>query len=548
MLFDTEVEIRHLQLFAGCGGGGRGFNRGHARVGRMKAKFRCLAGIDVDRGALKDFEKLVGAPGVYMDLFDREQYTAWHGHPPRDGWKEATPEDLRRAAGGEYPDCIFSSPPCKAFSGLLSAKLANSPKYQALNGLTLRGIWLALEAFKDDPPSFFIMENVQRIAQRGRFFLDQIISLLESRGYAVAETFHDCGEIGGLAQSRRRYLLVARHREKVPPHLFEPSKTPLRAVGDVLSAFPLPEDPVAGPMHKLSRLQFRTWLKLALVEAGKDWRSLNRFEVVDGVLRDYCLVPLTSDDGLSIPDPRYAGKGDYGQLGVRGWNQSVGTIKSKSHVGGGAYSIADPRVINGRRYNNVYRVLKWSEAAQAVTSGSGPSSGGQAIADPRPTWSRKPGDSWSGGQHYGCLKWDGPAKTVIGHAKHDNGPWSVCDPRISEAAQAVTGRPEGLPADTEKCVAIIQAEDQTFHRPLTTLELAALQGLVDPGEYLEMYGSDTVRRQHVGNAVPPPAAAAVASVMGKAILLARSGEHFVLDAMPIWVRPLAISASVARPC
>ncbi|HHE1113364.1 TPA: recombination-associated protein RdgC, partial [Pseudomonas aeruginosa] len=39
-------------------------------------------------------------------------------------------------------------------------------------------------------------------ASRGRHLLDQINSLLGGFGYAVAETTHDCGELGGLAQSR----------------------------------------------------------------------------------------------------------------------------------------------------------------------------------------------------------------------------------------------------------------------------------------------------------------------------------------------------------
>lgn len=33
--------------------------------------------------------------------------------------------------------------------------------------------------------------------------------------------------------------------------------------------------------------------------------------------------------------------------------------------------------------------------------------------------------------------------------------------------------------------------------------------------------------------------------MGRALLLAWSGETFVLDSAPIWVRPLMVAASVA---
>ena len=69
-----------------------------------------------------------------------------------------------------------------------------------------------------------------------------------------AETTHDCGELGNLAQSRRRFLLVARHRAKVPPFLYQPERRPLRAVGDVLGRMPLPGDEAAGPMHRMRSL------------------------------------------------------------------------------------------------------------------------------------------------------------------------------------------------------------------------------------------------------------------------------------------------------
>jgi hypothetical protein len=43
-----------------------------------------------------------------------------------------------------------------------------------------------LEAWADDPVELIVFENVPRIAQRGRYLLDQIGALLRSYGYAVA--------------------------------------------------------------------------------------------------------------------------------------------------------------------------------------------------------------------------------------------------------------------------------------------------------------------------------------------------------------------------
>lgn len=59
--------------------------------------------------------------------------------------------------------------------------------------------------------------------------------------------------------------------------------------------------------------------------------------------------------------------------------------------------------------------------------------------------------------------------------------------------------------------------------------------------------SDSDWRERIGNAVPPAAAEAIAHVMGTTLLLAEQGETFMLSAMPIWVRPVAVGLSVAQP-
>lgn len=591
----TSLEIRHFHLFAGLGGGARGFNRGAARVGRLQARFRCIGGIDVDAAAMRDFQRLAGVPGTVLDMFDREQFQAFHGHEPGPGWSEATPADIRRAAGNERPHVVFLSAPCKGFSGLLSETKSKTDKYQALNRLTLRGVWLMLEAWADDPPELVLFENVPRLATRGRALLDRITAMLQGYGYATAETTHDCGELGGLAQSRKRFLLVARHTAKVPPLLYEPERRPLRAVGDVLGRMLLPGDMRAGPMHRMPSLQWKTWVRLAFVEAGSDWRSLNRLAVTDGALRDFLIVPEMHHGGMgvhrwneptgvvagasrpangtfSVADPR--GPGDaaqYQQYGVRRWTDASGAVSGQSAPGGGAYSVADPRC-EQVKHNNCFRVVRWLNPAGTVTGGSGPSAGGQCVADPRNAgadfakygvadWQEPAGTVISGsttgqgayavadprtgmasdrgayltGGHYGVLPWDETAGAVSAAACHDNGRWSVADPRP-------------MPAPTDNLVARIRALDGTWHRPFTTLELAALQSLVNPEEQLELDGlSDQAWRERIGNAVPSDAAQAIASEMGRTLLLAWSGETFALSAAPVWVRNVAIGLSVAQP-
>ncbi|MBU2754948.1 DNA cytosine methyltransferase [Acidithiobacillus sp. CV18-2] len=503
-------EVLHFHLFCGLGGGAAGFNRGHARVGAMQAKFRCIGGVDSSASAIADFTRLAGVPGTVLDLFDRDQYRAFHGKEPPQDWREATPADIRKAAGGERPHIVFTSPPCKGFSGLLSQAKSQTEKYKALDRLTLRGIWLTLEAWSDDPPEFIILENVPRIQNRGRYLLDQIGGLLRRYGYAVAETTHDCGELGGLAQSRKRFLLVARHMEKVQPFLYEPSKHPLLSVGDVLGRMPIPgnESNAGGAMHRVPSLQWKTWVRLAFVEAGSDWRSLDKLVVQDGFLRDYLILPERRTEswrGYAVADPRFHGSAEYGQYGVRGWEETMGAVSGQSAPGGGRY----------------------------------------AVADPRPGLSRGKGDNYLTAAHYGVVSWKDACGAVSAAAGHDNGKWSVADPRTSTSCFSTVNEEneaEELPDQNTKLVAMILALDDTWHRPFTTLELAALQGLVDPEEYLELDGlSDRDWRERIGNAVPPPAAQAIASVMGKTLLLAWAGETFVLDAAPIWVKPMAMA-------
>ncbi|EPO6696034.1 DNA cytosine methyltransferase [Pseudomonas aeruginosa] len=583
--------LYHFHFCCGLGGGAAGFNRARPRVGNVEAEWVCLGGIDVDPAGLRDFERLAGVPGTLLDLFTRDQYIRFHGKEPPAGWREATPEDIRRAAGGRRPDAVFISSPCKGASGLLSEKMSLTPKYQALNELTLRCIWLMGEAWADDPVPLIVFENVPRLASRGRHLLDQINSLLGGFGYAVAETTHDCGELGGLAQSRKRFLLVARHVEKVPPFLYEPEKKSLRAVGDILGRMPLPGDiDAAGPMHRVPSLQWKTWVRLALVRAGSDWRSLNDLAVDDGYLRDLIIVPKyqagymgvhgwndsmgtiagrsgPTNGAFSVADPRApANAMQYQQYGVRRWTDTSGaiigvkspgqgtysvadprgqsfgkypvtdwdgpsgTVIAASTTGQGAFAVADPRHSGPAKHSNEFRIVPWSRHAQAVTSAHGT---GQCVEDPR-VLNRTKGDSYLTGGHYGVVGFNQSAGAVSASARHDNGRWSVADPR--------------MPAANDRLTCIIQSLDGTWHRPFTTLELAALQSLVDPEEQLVLDGlSDSDWRERIGNAVPPAAAEAIAGVMGTTLLLAEAGETFMLSNTPIWVRPVAVALSVSQP-
>lgn len=645
-----EYEIRHAHLFCGLGGGAAGFCDSRPDIGTATGRWRCLGGIDVDAAAIRDFEGLTGVPGTVLDLFDRDQYRAFHGvEPPRD-WREATPVDIHRAFGHERPDTIFLSAPCKGFSGLMSESKSRTHKYLALNRLTERGVMLSLEAYKDDPVPIYIFENVPRIMSRGRWLLDRIVQLFQAYGYVTAETTHDCGQLGNLAQSRKRYLLVCRHPEKVPPFLYEPQQRGLRAVGDVLGHMPLAGDQVnGGPMHRVPALQWKTWVRLAFVEAGSDWRSLNRLAVENGHLRDYLLVPAYRDGYLgvrrwdescgvvagrsnpsngaySIADPRPPqDAAQYQQYGVMRMQDTSGAVIGVKSPGQGTFSVADPRHVGVAKHNNEFRIVPWQSEAGAVTSahGSGqcvqdprprpgplfskypvsrwdsstgtviggddmgayavadPRSkgdfakysvanfqesagtviarsdtghGAYAVADPRINSQRGAGDHYLTNGHYGVVPWNESTGAVSAAACHDNGKWSVADPRMPEPRQNL--------------VCVIRSLDGTWHRPFTTLELAALQSLFDPKERwptdaktaaeiqqrdLAQWGkgafvldgtSDQGWRERIGNAVPRAAAKAIGDEIGRTLLLAWTGQTFALSATPIWVRDVAMAIAL----
>lgn len=561
----TERVYKAVVLAGGIGGLTLGLQRAGAEFRGVRGRFRVLTSVDIDEGANRDHERLTGVRATTADLH------------------EMTPAALLAACGGEHPDVIFSSPPCTGFSGLLGEAKSKTPKYQRLNELVPKSLFLAMEAFKADPPAFVLIENVPRIQQRGAELLDRVERLLAGYGYVCARTTHDCGELGGLGQHRPRFLMVARLTRKMPNFVYQPPKQPLRTIGDVIGPLPLPGDPSCGPMHRLPNLQMKTWARLALIPAGGDWRDLPGMAGKPDY-KTYGIMPLDATSGpitskaapgsgpFSVADPRW----HNGALGVQAVDAPAGTVTAGGRPGQGAFSVADPRwnlkstfsnvyrvepweepgptVIgatrpgsgatvvsdpriaelgnspsgrnSGPRFNNVMRVVRFDETSVAVTGGATPTSGGVNVADPRLTCKPRNGA-------YGVQPWDEAAAAVIGHMQHDNSPGSVADPRALLAAMLRDDTQPNPPP-------LIIAEDGTWHRPLTTFELAALQSLplvMPDGSPLVLDGnSQSSWRMHIGNMVPPDAAKAIAEAILRALLAASAGA-WTLSSEDVWVAP-----------
>ncbi|MHA7963564.1 DNA cytosine methyltransferase [Paenibacillus sp. CAU 1782] len=655
-------------LFGGIGGGSLGFQGARAEYMGKMAGFKAICSIDSDPIVCRNYDLITGGGAVQMDLFDRQQYTDFFGKDPSNDWHEASPWDIWKAFGEQVPDVIFTSPPCKGFSGLLPEKSAKTKKYQALNRLTIRGIDISLAACRDyggELPKLFLMENVPRIMTRGKAILDQIKQVLKKYGYAVNDETHDCGEIGGLGQRRKRYLLIARNESRMPAFVYLPEKKPLRTIGDVIGILPMPgNEDQGGPLHRLPMLQRKTWERLAFIPAGGDWRDLEKVEfekyrleheprggawavdewdkpgrtvtggagvgrsnglsavndprtgfgegthraiyrvskhdepgpTVTGAARpnngaacvgDPRLTERESRHGsvyrivrtdepapcvtgtrfgsgaIAIADARVKTKLHPDSYGVQDWGQPSKAVRGASRIMQSASSIADPRV-NGRdgsRRSNGYAVRPWDGQAQTITGEDSLGSGGQSVADPRlnPRSQRYPGT-------YRVEDWEQASNTILGQTDVQCGAPSISDPRLGcsprsgsygvqrweEPATTVTGSGDvhsgssaiadpRIPDYNERCVMVIIAEDGTWHRPLTTYELAALQGFpshLPDGRPFQLVGcSDAKAREYIGNAVPPDAAQGMAESILLALSMSAEGETFMFTHQDIWVLP-----------
>lgn len=534
-------------LFGGIGGESAGLMKSQVEYGGKVYRFKLLCSIDNDPVACRNHDIITGSNTArVMDLFTREQYVAWHGSEPPDDWQEVTAWDMWVAFDYQVPFFLFTSPPCKGLSGLLPEKSAKTQKYQALNQLTVRGLELALQAcieYGGGVPAVIQLENVPRIKSRGKSLLKQIEKTLKKYGYAVSmRADHNLGEIGGLGQNRVRFLIMARHEAQIPNAIYYPEKKRLKAIGDVIGPLPLPGDIEAGgPLHKLPQLQWKTWVRLALIKAGGDWRDLQdvpyeQYRIVhqprggafavehwDEVSRTVTGTagPGRSNGAAAVSDPRVGFKeGTHGTIyKVCRSNEPSPTVTGAHRPNNGAMCITDPRLSErAGRHPGVYQVVRMDDASPCVT---GTRFGSAAlVADTRLGCSPRAGT-------YGVQGWNETGKTVTGAGDVHSGTAAIADPRI--------------PEDTDRGTWILVAEDGTWHRPMTTFELAMLQSFpqyLPDGRPFQLEGcSDAKAREYIGNAVPRDSAEHMGNVILFAGAQAEAGLAFEMSWDSVWVTP-----------
>lgn len=572
------MELYTVNFCCGIGGESLGISSSKHEYKGIHGNFKNICGFDVDPIACKNYERITGSAAICADLFSKEQYTMFHGEEPDSDWRELTGSDIREFCKGIYPDMVFMSPPCKGNSRLLPPKMAMTSKYQALNMFPERLIDLALDAWFDDLPAVIMIENVPGILDknRGRETLKRIKSKLILRGYLLYENLYDCGEWGGLGQHRVRYLLIARLPDKIPSFIFQPPKLPLKSIGDILGPLPLPGDTVrCGKMHRIPNLEWRTWERLALIPAGKDWRALEgfrhkqwsgawriipwnetsnsvtaatkgvgqstgasatadpRLEFVQGYGNKYRVVnsdepcPTVTGSRLGSGAPIYADpkvpKFAANANKVISWGEPSGTVIGGAGISNGALTVADPR-LNKRdgRYSGTYKIISWNEPSTTVTGQTDIQTGALSVTDPRIS------NKWSGAGNFGVMEWNKPSKTITSSGDIHAGTSAVADPRI--------------PEPDERGVFIIIAADGTWHRPLTTFEGAILQGfpcLMRDGTPFELvHCSDGKAREYIGNAVPVQTATAIGNALLQTMMPNMLGDwYWGFSDDIVWVQP-----------
>lgn len=275
---------------------------------------------------------------------------------------------------------------------------------------------------------------------------------------------------------------------------------------------------------------------------------------------------------VSVADPRVLdglamGTDNAGRhttkYAVGDWTCPARTVTGSIQPGSGGQATADQRVLElvglGQTANaagsyagrpGLFGVLREDMPAPTV-SGNAQVSGSNmpaALADSRPGASLEAlgvGVNCRAG-FYGVLPWDSYAPTVTGSMQHDNGAATVADPRmphprhIIDIRLALTLLAEGweVPKGALAPV-VISPLSGCWHRPLTTLELAVLQGLppVVDGAPLEFVSTSDARvRSMVGDGIPAGGALVWMEEQLKAALKSKLGYGWSL--LPdFWFRP-----------
>ena len=165
--------MRVVDLFCGCGGLSKGFER---------AGYNVVAGLDNWDPAIRVYERNFTHPIIKQDLSD----------------VESTVKVVKEM----NPDMIIGGPPCQDFS---SAGKRDEDNGRGCLTVSYAEIVCAIK------PQWFVMENVERIIQTNKLIVAK--QLFSSAGYGLSQMVLDAS-LCGVPQKRKRFVLIGKLGEK----------------------------------------------------------------------------------------------------------------------------------------------------------------------------------------------------------------------------------------------------------------------------------------------------------------------------------------------
>ena len=191
-----ETGFKVLDLFAGCGGLGLGFEA---------AGFETI-GMEMDQDACESYNKNLSGKCIHQKL----------------------------SADSSFPDCdvIIGGPPCQPFSvGGKQLGLKDSRD----------GFPIFIKAVEVLQPKVWLFENVRGMAYRNKDYLKEILNELEQLNYMISIKIINSKKLN-VPQNRERLIVVGHKNKFFFPEDCETTYTVNNAIGDI--AFHIQEDDI----------------------------------------------------------------------------------------------------------------------------------------------------------------------------------------------------------------------------------------------------------------------------------------------------------------
>lgn len=239
----TRAPLTCIEPFCGAGG---------LALGLRQSGFQLRAAFDLDAEAVHTYQHNLGDGAFVADA------------------REIRPEELldRAELRGVRLDLLAGGPPCQGFSRQKRGAHLGDPRNELVAelGRLARGL----------NPRAVLVENVASFGEaRGRAFVEALSEALAD--YVLTPQVVNSADFG-LAQTRRRYLLVAIHRDEPGVFQLSPSQASWRTVGEVLRGLDeppeRPEDPSPWPNHQRARVTPENIHRFSFVPEGGGWNDI----------------------------------------------------------------------------------------------------------------------------------------------------------------------------------------------------------------------------------------------------------------------------------